>query len=74
METKAKIPFQKILTSVKALTPLQKAKLRKALVEPASVKEASFTDLLRKGPVYTEEQIQFILENRKSISQWRMKN
>lgn len=73
MEMNLKIPFQQLLIAVKTLTPAQKAKLKQELTEEESVKEdkSAFIEMLLKGPVYTEEQIQTIEENRKSIAQWR---
>ena len=70
------IPFQQLLTAVKTLTPAQKARLRQELIEEELVGESKseFIDMLLNGPVYTEEQIQTIEENRKSIAKWRTKS
>lgn len=73
---KVKIPFQQILTVVKTLTPAQKARLRQELAETkaSSTRLSDFTQLLLKGPVYTDKQLQTIEENRKSITKWRTKS
>lgn len=77
MEIKVQVPFQQLLTIVKTLTPAQKARLRKELDEekPASnPKEDDFINFLLNGPVYSDEDIAIIKENRKSIAAWRTKN
>ena len=76
MEIKFDIPFQQLLTVVKTLTPSQKAKLKQELSEEASAKEdkSAFIEMLLKGPVYAEKDIQTIEENRKSIAKWRTKS
>lgn len=75
MEIKAQLPFHQLLAIVKALTPTQKARLKKELDEtPVMLKEDKFFDFLLKGPVYTDTDIAIIEENRKSISEWRTKD
>lgn len=75
MEMKVQVPFQQLLAIVKMLTPTQKARLRKELDEPSvKQKDNTFIDFLLKGPVYTDDDIAIIQENRKSISEWRTKN
>jgi len=76
MEIKVQIPFQQLLTAVKSLTSTEKERLRQELTEeePAKDDKAEFIEMLLKGPVYTEEQIQTIEENRKSIAKWRTKS
>jgi hypothetical protein len=73
MEIKLDIPFQQLLTVVKTLTPSQKAKLKQELSDEESAKEdkSAFIEMLLKGPVYSEKDIQTIEENRKSIAKWR---
>lgn len=71
MEMNLEIPFQQLLSAVKILTPAEKAKLKQELTEEED--KSVFIEMLLKGPVYTEEQIQTIEENRKSIAQWRKK-
>ena len=75
MAVKAQIPFKQILTVVKTLTPEQKDRLRKELIdEPIKPKTISnFTALLLKGPVFSKKQIETIEANRKSITTWRTK-
>lgn len=72
---KVQVPFQQLLTVVKTLTPAQKARLRKELDE-STVKQQddTFIDFLLNGPVYADEDIAIIEENRKSISEWRTEN
>ncbi len=77
MEIKVQVPFQQLLTIVKTLTPAQKARLRKELDEemPASdPKEDDFINFLLKGPVYSDNDLAIIEENRKSIAAWRTKS
>ncbi len=76
MEMKVQIPFQQLLTAVKTLTPAQKARLRQELAEekPAKDDKAEFIEMLLNGPVYTEQEIKTIEENRKSIAKWRTKS
>ncbi len=76
MEIKVQLPFQQLLTAVKSLTPAQKARLRHELVEeePAKDDKTAFIEMLLNGPVYTEEQIQTIEENKKSVTSWRTKS
>lgn len=76
MEMNLEIPFQQLLNAVKTLTPAQKEKLKQELTEEDSAKEdkSAFIEMLLSGPVYSEEQIQTIEENRKSIAQWRTKS
>jgi hypothetical protein len=71
MEMNLEIPFQQLLSAVKTLTPAEKARLKQELTEEED--KSVFIEMLLKGPVYTEEQIQTIEENRKSIAQWRKK-
>ena len=76
MEMKVQIPFKQLLAAVKTLTHAEKAMLRQELSEEKAVGDgkAEYIEMLLKGPVYTEEQIQTIEENRKSIAKWRTKS
>jgi hypothetical protein len=76
MELRFNIPFQELLTLVKALTPKQRERLRQELDEGTPVQQENneFIDFLLKGPVYSKEDIRLIEENRKSITAWRTKN
>jgi len=76
MEMKVQVPFQQLLTIVKALTPSQKAKLRAELNEQKVEEKPQddFIEYLLKGPVYNDKDIQVIEENRKSIASWRTKS
>jgi len=73
MELSVQIPFNRLLMAVRTLTPSQKAKLRRELDPQKSAAAATddFMELLLNGPVYSEEDIAIIEENRKSIAQWR---
>lgn len=75
MEVKAHMPFNELLTIVRRLSPTQKVRLQKELVQKAAPnkKNSRLTELLLKGPVFTDEQIKTIEETRKSINQWRKK-
>ncbi len=76
MEMKVQIPFQQLLSLVKNLTPSQKAKLRKELDAglPIPKENDEFIKMLLNGPIYSEDDIQTIEENRNSIAAWRTKN
>lgn len=76
MEMKVQVPFQQLLTIVKTLTPIQKAKLRAELNEQKVEEKPQddFIEYLLKGPVYNDKDIQVIEENRKSIASWRKKS
>jgi quinol monooxygenase YgiN len=76
MEIKVQVPFQQLLTLVKSLTPGQKARLRQELAEekPTIKDKEGFIEYLLNGPVYSDEEIHMIEENRKSIAAWRTKN
>ncbi len=73
---KVEIPFKQLLTAVKTLTHAEKVMLRQELSEEKAVADdkAEYIEMLLNGPVYTEEQIQIIEENRKSIAKWRTKS
>lgn len=73
MEVKVHIPFQELVTIVKQLSPAQKARLQKELAKEAKLvtKKSRTTQLLLKGPVFTNEQIKTIEDTHKSISAWR---
>jgi hypothetical protein len=76
MEMKVQIPFQQFLTAIKTLTPSQKLRLKQELSEEKKEKgdKAAFIDMLLRGPVFTEDEVQTIEENRKSIAAWRTKS
>ncbi len=76
MEMKVEIPFKQLLTAVKTLTSAEKAMLRRELSEEeaADDEKTKYIEMLLNGPVYTEEQIEIIEENRKSIAKWRTKS
>ena len=76
MEMKVQVPFQQLLTLVKSLTPAQKAKLRQELDDekPQQNKKDDFIEYLLNGPIYSDEEIKVIEENRKSIAAWRTKS
>ncbi len=76
MELKVQVPFQDLLTAVKSLSPAQKEKLKKQLDDSTAKvagKGDDFIDFLLKGPVYSEQDIAIVAENRKSIAAWRTK-
>lgn len=76
MEVSVEIPFQQLVKVVKALSPVQKAKLRKELNEDISMikEKEKIIESLLNGPVYTEADIRQIEENRKSLASWRTKS
>jgi hypothetical protein len=73
MEIKVQIPFGQLLDVVKILNTAQKARLRQELdeVTESRIGQADFIDYLLSGPVYSEEEINTIEDNRKSITAWR---
>ena len=73
MELKVQIPFQQFLSAVKTLTPSQKERLKEELAAKKNVKtgKAAYIEMLLNGPVFTENEIQTIEDNRKSIAKWR---
>ncbi len=73
MELKVHIPFNELVAIVRQLSPAQKAKLQKELVQDVrpATKMSRLTELLLNGPVFTNEQTNTIEETRKSINQWR---
>ena len=70
------VPFQQLLTIVKSLTPSEKARLRAALSETQEAKnqQEDTIEFLLNGPVYDNDDIKTIEENRKSIAAWRTKS
>ncbi len=77
MEIKVQVPFQQLLTIVKTLTPAQKARLRRELDEEKpnfNAKDDAFINFLLNGPVYSDQDIAIMEENRKSIAAWRTKS
>jgi hypothetical protein len=73
MEMRFDIPFQQLLSLVKALTPNQRERLRQELDEstPKQEENNEFIDLLLNGPVYSKSDIKIIEDNGNSISAWR---
>ena len=76
MEMKVQVPFQQLLTMVKRLTPAQRERLRQELADKRPLKKDKdeFIEYLLNGPVYSDQEINEIEENRKSIATWRTKN
>ena len=76
MELRFNIPFQELLTIVKALSPSQRERLKQELEEepPIQEKNNQFIEFLLEGPVYSKDEIKKIELNRKSISESRKKN
>jgi hypothetical protein len=73
MEVKVNIPFEELVAIVRQLPPEQKDLLKKELVQEAqaTAQRSRLTEMLLRGPVFTEEQIKAIEETRKEINQWR---
>lgn len=73
MELKVQIPFHQLLELVRSLSNSQKAKLKTELeldVNPGTDLD-DYQEMLIHGPVYNEQDIEIIEENRNSIQQWR---
>ena len=70
------IPFQQLLRAVKSLTKAERSRLSLELVKETQTKDdkSEYLDMLLNGPIYSEEDIDTIEENRKSIKQWRTKS
>lgn len=75
MEVKVHIPFEELVSIVRQLSPVEKVRLQKELIQEAKPlsQNSRLTEILLNGPVYTDEQIKIIEETRKSINQWRTK-
>jgi len=75
MELKVQIPFPQLLAAVRTLTSSQKAKLKRELEQANQVQDdhAGFIEMLLKGPVYSDADIQLIEANREKIAAWRTK-
>jgi uncharacterized protein YeeX (DUF496 family) len=73
MEMTVQIPFQQLLKLIKGLTPAEKETIRQELAdsEPKLKKNDDFMEFLLNGPVYSDEDIAMMEENRKSIAEWR---
>ena len=73
MEMIVQVPFQQLLTLIKNLTPSEKETIRKELSDNdlQQKKNDDFIEFLLNGPVYSDEEIAVIEENRKSIAAWR---
>ena len=75
MQVQVDIEFKQLLRIVKTLKNGELKQL-KSVIEKDVKKEQSKIDLetlLLNGPVATEQQIDQIVSNRKSINQWRTK-
>ena len=76
MEANIPIPFQQLLRFIKALTPAQKAEVRRELEAEAlpNSSDDEFLNLLLNGPVYSDADVAIIEENHKSVAAWRTGN
>ena len=75
MELKVQIPFVQFLSAVKTLTPSQKVRLKKELnTDHLQASKDDYINMLLKGPVYSDDDIKIIEDNRKSIAKWRRNN
>ena len=76
MALTTQIPFQKLLTSVRNLSTVQKTRLKQELAEERKTEKHKddFIAILLNGPVFTEKDIQRVEANRKSIGKWRKKD
>lgn len=73
MEARIDIDLRQLIKIIKALP---KAQLDKLMVEAKKFEESkepksNLEELLLKGPVATEEQIDIIAKNRRAINKWR---
>ncbi len=75
MQVQVDIEYEQLLKIVKDL-PAGKLRQLKAAIEQASVPKktaSTLEDLLLNGPVATKKQLEKIMLNRKSITEWRVK-
>lgn len=73
MQVQVDIAFEQLLKVVRKLPPGQ-LKLLKAEIEGQGKKaQINLENLLLKGPVATQKQLDTIESNRKAINQWRIK-
>ena len=76
MAINIQVPFQQLLKIVKSLSPAQKERLRRELIQENYSEKGKdeFIEYLLNGPIYSEKEIEVIEDNRKSISSWRTKS
>lgn len=75
MQIQIDIAFEQLVQLVKAL-PMDKLKQLKDEIDnkPNKIMPVNnLRDILLKGPIATEKQIENIVKNRNDINQWRMK-
>jgi len=72
MQVQADIKFDQLLQLIRSL-PKKRLKQLKLEIEKAEQDSDGLLELLLKGPVATDEELNVIAENRKSINQWRTK-
>lgn len=68
------IPFRQLLELVRKLNPRQKAQLKAELdsaLEASNPETPDFLKVVASGPVYADADVKKILDNRKSIQEWR---
>ena len=72
MQVQIDIPFDQLVKLIKSLPKGQLKELKAEIEkEDKNLKTSELEDLLLNGPTATKQQIEQIIENRKSINQWR---
>lgn len=78
MEVKVSIDYPQLLDIVRQLPASQKAQLladthKMIMTESKPAAARSFQDLLRAGPVMSDDQYEAFVRQRKHMSKWRRK-
>ncbi len=75
MQAVVDIKFDELLKLVKKLPDTELSKLKLALDKDfkQDKRKANLKKLLLEGPVFSERQLEVVLQTRKSINQWRIK-
>ncbi|WP_019986681.1 hypothetical protein [Rudanella lutea] len=73
MEVRIQLPFEELVAIVRQLSPAEKIRLQQELTTEVKPRPSRLTELLLNGPVFGQDQIDAMEENRKSMNQWRTK-
>ncbi len=72
MQVQVEIDFEELLLMVKKLSLSQLQKLKAEIEREGNQKRAAdLESILLNGPTATEQEIDIILDNKKTINQWR---
>ena len=75
MQDHKEVAFDELIKIAKQLPPQEWEKLKQEVESRTSkdMEREAFRKMLLDGPVFSEEQLNEIAENRKNINQWRTK-